>query len=276
MGDSNFVKISNGGLKVESGKGGVSRYSEEAGTVVPLRHGVRESEVSRMISDNQGGFKTDNTRVTSVKSATRTNLPDEWGTVQDRHGNPLGNLSKLTDDCSIEIQGKRVRIDVAERMGLFSRLPNGELYITQPSDLQEQQAPLSHTESLKTNSHQETLNELNRRCPSSTTDAFMNQVVASIVDGTPANILISDYATAVGATDESIHAFAEDYINSLFEAGIDYAVRQSRGTLTSDQITEHIEKCSNQYKKTLLLSLHHNHLASAHELIQIVKQKKIV
>jgi hypothetical protein len=108
------------------------------------------------------------------------------------------------------------------------------------------------------------------------TDSFISQCIGALVDDGNAQSALSDYSQAVGASEESVHEFANNYLSNLLNSGIDYAVRASKGTVTSADIQEHIPKLSKGYQKSLLLSLHHNNLASAKELIQIVKQKKIV
>ena len=108
------------------------------------------------------------------------------------------------------------------------------------------------------------------------TDAFMTKIAGHLVDGTPADQTVSEFAAACGATDQSIHKFANEYVNSLYSSGIDYAVRQSQGNLTTEQIESHLEKCSNSYRKSLMISLHLNNLSAAFELIKAVKTNKIM
>ena len=75
---------------------------------------------------------------------------------------------------------------------------------------------------------------------------------------------------------ESRLAKREEYMTSLMDQGIAYAVKNSGGTVTTAQIEEHLPKLSKGYQKSLLLGLHLNNLRSAQELIQIVREKKIV
>jgi hypothetical protein len=276
MGD--FVKISDSGQTVESGKGGVSQ--KNTGTVVPYTpDNILQGNVQRVQSNGQGGMSVDNSKVHVVETPTRTGLPDEFGTIQDKHGRPCGNMQELTGEHSIEIQGVRCRIDVAERMGLVGRTHTGELYLTvpdTPEEIAEAKANQPTPEPVAYQHDIETLKQLDQRVPRSMTDSYITQVFQKITSGDKADTLISDYATRAGITQESCHEWTESYINNLLESGIDMTVRESNGSYSSDQIMEYIDGCSGQYKTQLLLSLHFGNRKAMSELLNNIRSGRKV
>jgi hypothetical protein len=269
---SKSVTINDGVATVSEGG---ARSTVKDGVQKLHHQGVRQGSVDR-ISSKDGVSTHDKGRTVVVQSPTRSGLPDHWGTVQNPQGQICGNLSEVTDNHSIEIDGKRATVKTWEMMGRLARNERGELIMIDAPAPEDAPVPLSQTESLKTNQNTTEINELNSRVGEGVTNAFINHMVTAVIDGTSAQSAVSDYAQAVGESEQRVHSFAEQYLSSLLNSGIDYAVRASQGTITSADIEEHLPKLSTGYQKSLLLGLHLNNLASAYELIDVVRQKKIL
>jgi hypothetical protein len=267
--DGKAESISGGGVSIGSDKGRVEKltsandYSQNAKSFTQHKDGEASHEFrgAEQVSSGDGG---------------QANVGD----IRDPQGKLCRNMKEVTGKHSIILEnGMECSMEVAELNGWVVRDGSGEIYLREQdpeAKVQEKKTPLHQTENLKTHSDQEQLNALNSKISPSVTDAFMGHCISALVDDGNAQSALSDYSQAVGASEESVHEFANNYLSNLLNSGIDYAVRTSKGTLTSVEIMEHLPKLSKSYQKSLLLSLHHNNLASAKELIQIVKQKKIV
>ena len=277
MGDVTSVKISENGSKTEVGHGGISNFSGKDGVVPYTPNPIKQSSVDKFQVNADGDYKHDDTKITRVVSGG--NVPAGGLDFQDQFGRQVSDPRKVKESDTIRVGNTRCSVRVALDMGLVKVDGQGNYTAGeyQPDSAKQSEAtPLHKTENLKTVDHQNTINALNQRVSPSVTDSFVNQIVGNILSGKDCNGLVADYAANAGATPESIHAFFEEYVNSLYGSGIDYAVRASKGALSSAEIEQHLEKLSTQYKRSLLLGLHHNHLKAAHELIQIVKAKRIV
>jgi hypothetical protein len=273
------IKITDGKAEVKHGDG-VSISSGEVGKVVPLTHAndyTGKNVTTTTMKQGESSHEQRGADRVTLDNAGNPDL-DEYGSIQDPQGNVCGNMAEVTGKHSMIVNGVRAEIQTLERLGMVVRDAKGEIIITgkDVTGKSEPKTPLSQTESLKTNVHEKDIAELYTRAGQSRVDAFMSHAINAIIEGTSAQSAVSDFSQSVGESEDKVHSWAETYINSLYDSGIDYCVRSSNGSLTGEQITNHLAKCSPQYHKSLLLSLHHNHLASAYELIKAVKEGKIL
>lgn len=244
--------------------------------VVPLRQSIREAQVDR-ISSNGGEVSHDTQRTMKVTSSQRSGLEGAWGTIRDKNDNVCSNLSEVKGDHSIEIDGIRATVKSWESVGRLARNERGEMIlIDAPEESKEKPVPMSQTENLKTEADTANVEVLNQRVGEEATNAFMAKMASAIIDGSDARSDVADYASATNESEERIHQFAEQYLSNLLNSGIDFAVRKSGGKVTGEEISEHLPKLSKGYQKSLLYGLHMNHLASVTELIEVVRQKKII
>ena len=270
---SNFVKISDGGGKVESGQGGVSIEGEK-GRYVPLHSNIREGHMSKA-TVTEGGDASFESGKRSVRVSSSDLQADINGLdFQDRHGRSIGDPRKVTDDCTVAYAGTRVSIQVALSTGLIKVDGQGNYSVV------EQKAPeQTKPEQLEPIVYEEdrnTLSELNSRVSSSLTDSFMATLFGNIVSGKQCDSLIADYSSAVGATAESIKNWAESYSNHLLDSGLDMTVRASGGKFSGEEIMQYIDGCSDGYKRSLLLSLHFGNRKAISELLSNLNQRKNV
>jgi hypothetical protein len=265
--------------KAESISGGGVSIGSDKGTAVKLTSANDYTENSKSVTKHFEGEATHESRG-SERQTSGDGGSANVGDIRDPQGKLCRNMKEVTDKHSIILEnGIECSMAVAELNGWVVRDGSGEIYLReqdQEGEVQEKKTPLHQTENLKTHSDQEQLNALNSKISPSVTDAFMGHCISALVDDGNAQSALSDYSASVGASEESVHEFANNYLSNLLNSGIDYAVRTSKGTVSTAEIQEHFPKLSKSYQKSLLLSLHHNNLASAKELIQIVKQKKIV
>jgi hypothetical protein len=265
--------------KAESISGGGVSIGSDKGTAVKLTSANDYTENSKSVTKHFEGEATHESRG-SERQTSGDGGSANVGDIRDPQGKLCRNMKEVTDKHSIILEnGIECSMAVAELNGWVVRDGSGEIFLRQQDSEEvqkEQKTPLHTTENLKTHSDQEQLNALNAKVSPAVTDAFMGHMIGALVDDGNGQGALSDYSQASGASEESVHEFANNYLTNLLNAGIDYAVRTSKGTLTSAEIEEHLPKLSKGYQKSLLLSLHHNNLTEAKNLISIVKQKKII
>jgi len=270
MGTSNSIVIKDG-VEYEGMNGQVSI----PGQVVRIEN-PSESTVNTFEMGSEGN-KSSNTRNIQVTSGNPVNSDNPFSDIRDQFDRPVRDPRKIdSDTCSIPIGRTRCSLKTALEMNLVTVNSAGEYSMVEAPTPAEAKVPLHKTENLKTERHQATLNQLNAKVSPRLTDSFIHEITSCVCDGRDANDVISRYANAVGATDNSIHDFALDYINSLYSSGIDYAIRESKGDVSTDQIHEYLDKCSTGYRKSLLISLHLNNLGAAKEMVKAIREGKIL
>ena len=174
---SESVKIVDGVEEYKQNEGVSLKNKAEVGKVVPLSHANREGSVDR-IQITKGGESThDGVKGIQVSAPTRTGHEGAIGTIRNAQDTLVGDLSKVTDDCSIEIGGTRCRIDVAIHSGLVVRDEDGKLAVVEHKATEEQARPKA-VENMNTKEHQDTLNQLNSRTSPAVTDAFLTKITS--------------------------------------------------------------------------------------------------
>jgi len=256
---------------------GSRQTTESKGKVVRLPESQLEAHKGSVTINQADGGGINDIRTVRVEAPTRSGLPEEFGTIQDPHGRICANLKEVTGNHSIEYKGVRAKISTLETMGVVARDANGELMILGDDGEApvEKETPLSQTENLRTNQDQGSIQALNERVGESTVNAFMGNMIASLIDGHSGQSSLSDFAQSVGESEKDVYTFASEYLANVLDSGIDYAVRQSGGTVTGDQIREHIPKLSKGYQKSLMLSLHLNNLSEAKHLLRLVRSGEV-
>lgn len=275
---SDFVKISEGGEKVESGKGGVSSYNgEKTGTVVPLNQSVREAS-SIKIKTSDGESQVDEGKGVRVTVGGEGSGLD----VRDRHDRPVSDPRKYTDDCSIRVGSTRCTIKQALDLGLLA--VDGQGNFSVPEDGYQKalgkgestQESATPRESFVTATDQAQLNAIHSRVSPDVMNSYMNNIISSMMTGKSAEVTVADMAQAVGAEPKSLANWTESYINNMMGQALDAVVRNSSGQLTSDDVWNHLDKCSSGFKTQLLLGLHLGSNSMIHQLIKVVKSGSIV
>jgi len=267
---SEFVKISENGSKVESGQGGISNFNGKDGVVPFNPDTVRQGSSDRFEISSDGDYKHDNAKVTRVTSDGH--VPAGGLDFQDQYGRQVSDPRKVKESDSIRVGNTRCSVKVALDMGLIAVDGQGNYSIVEqkaPEAVkQEAQEPIAYKADL------ETLAQFDARVPRSMTDSYLTQVLGAMISGKPAGEVVDAFAQNSGCTHETLVKWTESYANNLMESGLTMAAKASSGQYSTDEIFDYVDSCSNGYKQSLLLSLHHGNRGAMAELLSNMRQNK--
>jgi hypothetical protein len=221
--------------------------------------------------------------VSAVRVAHNVSSQHEgaFGTIKNPAGQIENDMTRVTPKHSIEIDGIRGTLESFMSMGVVSRSESGEWIIgslvVKEGEVEPAKPALHQTEDLKYHNDIQDLNYLHTKVTPNVTDAFIAKVSHAIAhgNGNEGQKAVSDYAQATGASEAQIEEFGNRYLSNLMQSGLDYTVRAGKGSVSTEQIEAHVDKCSAGFKASLILALHHNDLSVAKALIKMVRTGEI-
>lgn len=250
-----------------------------------LGESLKQGSHSVTIRGNEVSYN--NNRSTLYTAPTEGVLPGILSTAKTSYGQVINDMTQIKPDSRLSYMGTELEVSTAVMMGLLARSADGTYY--EPGAANPANPANANQTTIKTTERTEevvpvdfmapeqrnTVGEFKARVGSSATDAYFVQVLGHMIDGKDVDRLVEDFSMLTDADPDSVYKFTQGVVNELFSSGLGYL--EKRYGADPEAVLKYVtEKCSKRYQASLLISLYHNHLGAADELMQLYKWQEQV
>jgi len=273
MGNFTSVTISNGETIANSHTGA------ELGTP-PTRQGMLNDFAANQpknlsVTASGGEMVLQEHGVQRVDAPTISGLPGSLSTLQNSFGAPIGDMSLVDPKTTtIMVAGSRATVESAINQGLLTRSSSGRLdespLLKSLNAKYLEPAAAPEVVNLVDDGHRNTLNEMYKRVGSSQTTAFIAQAISSTITGKPCDALVADFSQSINAKQDTVVAWANEYINDLYDGAISQAARI--GGIDAGEFSAFVQTLDKSTQTNLMMAAHLGDKSALQYVIQKFKK----